>query len=70
MFKHFPGHGATAGDTHEGFAVADRTLDELKEEELVPFARAAEDGAECIMAAHISGAVQGTNQVTFNLSNT
>ena len=54
VFKHFPGHGATAGDTHEGFAVADRTLDELKEEELVPFARAAEDGAECIMAAHIS----------------
>lgn len=54
VFKHFPGHGATAEDTHEGFAVADRTLDELKEKELVPFARAAADGAECIMAAHIS----------------
>ena len=54
VFKHFPGHGATAEDTHEGFAVADRTLEELKQSELVPFARAAENGAECIMAAHIS----------------
>ena len=29
VFKHFPGHGATAGDTHEGYAQADRTLEEL-----------------------------------------
>ncbi len=54
VFKHFPGHGATAGDTHEGYAQADRTLEELKERELVPFARAAQERAECIMAAHIA----------------
>ena len=54
VYKHFPGHGATAGDTHEGFAEADRTLEELKAAELIPFQAAAQSGAECIMAAHIS----------------
>ena len=39
-FKHFPGHGATTDDTHKGFAYSDKTLDELKESELVPFMRA------------------------------
>ena len=54
MYKHFPGHGATEGDTHKGYAYTNKTLDELKQSELVPFAYAIENGAEFIMAAHIS----------------
>lgn len=54
VYKHFPGHGATLGDTHEGFAYTDKTLDQLMEAELVPFIRAAESGEDCIMAAHIA----------------
>ncbi len=54
VYKHFPGHGAAEGDTHKGYAYTNKTLDELKQSELVPFAHAIENGAEFIMAAHIS----------------
>lgn len=53
VLKHFPGHGATAGDTHSGYAATDKTLEELMEAELVPFADGA-DYAPAIMAAHIA----------------
>lgn len=53
-FKHFPGHGATKGDTHEGFAYTSKTLEELMESELVPFKAAAEKGVDAVMVAHIS----------------
>lgn len=54
VWKHFPGHGATAGDTHEGYAYTDKTLEELKACELVPFQRAIDTGVRFIMAGHIS----------------
>ena len=52
--KHFPGHGATTEDSHTGFAMTDKNMDQLMECELVPFKTAIENGADCIMAAHIS----------------
>lgn len=54
VYKHFPGHGATAGDTHQGYAYTDKILDELKQSELIPFENAIQNNAEFIMAAHIS----------------
>lgn len=54
VYKHFPGHGATAGDTHQGYAYTDKTLDELKQSELIPFENAIQNNAVFIMAAHIS----------------
>lgn len=54
VYKHFPGHGSTKGDTHEGFAYTDRTLEELRGSELAPFADAVKNGIPCIMAAHIA----------------
>ena len=53
-FKHFPGHGATEGDTHAGFAYTNKSYEELKQEDLVPFAAAGEAGVDAIMVAHIS----------------
>ena len=53
-FKHFPGHGDTATDSHIGTPSVEKTYDEIKEVELVPFAAAIEDGAEMIMTAHIT----------------
>lgn len=53
-FKHFPGHGSTQGDTHEGFAYTDKTYEELMESELVPFAHAQSNRVDFVMAAHIS----------------
>lgn len=54
VLKHFPGHGATAADTHEGYAYTDASLEEMKGNELVPFIDGIEAGADVIMAGHIS----------------
>ena len=52
--KHFPGHGDTETDSHKGIAISNRTLDELKECEFVPYYRAIENDTDMIMVAHIS----------------
>lgn len=52
--KHFPGHGATLGDTHEGFAYTDKTLEEMMENELLPFRNGIAEGISFIMVAHIA----------------
>ena len=53
-FKHFPGHGATEGDTHEGYSYTSKSLAELMESELKPFIAAKENNVDAIMVAHIS----------------
>lgn len=50
--KHYPGHGDTAADSHTGLPRIDKSYDELKQTELVPFA-AVSDEADMIMTAHI-----------------
>lgn len=52
--KHFPGHGDTAADTHEGAAVVDKSLDELRAGELLPFISGIEAGADMVMIGHIT----------------
>ena len=52
--KHFPGLGDALEDTHNGLAVIDKSLDELKQTELVPFISAIENGANMIMVGHMS----------------
>lgn len=54
VYKHFPGHGATAGDTHNGYAYTNKTLEQLRECELFPFQECINNGAKFIMVAHIS----------------
>ncbi len=53
-FKHFPGHGATEADSHEGAASTDKTYEQLKQSELVPFEKAKEYGVDFVMTGHIS----------------
>lgn len=53
VFKHFPGHGDTTADTHKGSVTLDKSIEELERTELIPFKRVIEDGADCIMVAHI-----------------
>lgn len=61
--KHFPGHGATVEDTHEGLAYTNKTLEELYETELKPFAKGIEEGVPFIMISHISVPnVTGSNE--------
>lgn len=51
--KHFPGHGATREDSHSGAAYTNKTLDEMIDNELVPFTDV-DEYAPMIMAGHIS----------------
>lgn len=52
VFKHFPGHGDTAEDSHNGLAVSYKTLKELESCEFLPFQEAGSQ--DCIMAGHIA----------------
>jgi len=51
VLKHFPGHGSSLGDSHEGFVDVSDTWTEL---ELKPYERLIHDGrADMIMTAHV-----------------
>jgi beta-N-acetylhexosaminidase len=52
--KHFPGHGSVPEDTHYEVAIDDRSLDELRGLDLVPFAAGIEAGADAVMMAHVT----------------
>lgn len=51
--KHFPGHGATEGDTHRGIPEVRKTLDQLLDSDFVPFRAGIDAGADMVMTAHI-----------------
>lgn len=50
--KHFPGHGDVTVDSHKALPVVDKSLEELKQTELLPFSTLAKK-APFIMTAHI-----------------
>lgn len=52
--KHFPGHGDTLQDSHNGVATSDKTLDQLRQCELLPFISGIEAGAGMVMVGHIT----------------
>ncbi len=51
--KHFPGHGTVREDTHFDTAVDDRTLDQIRAHDLMPFVAGIEAGADAVMLAHV-----------------
>lgn len=51
-FKHFPGHGDTAEDSHLSLAVSHKTAEEMAQCEWMPFREA--DGDDLIMVGHIA----------------
>lgn len=52
--KHFPGHGDTIGDTHNGIVTLNKTWEQLLACEIIPFKASIENGADMIMASHIT----------------
>lgn len=54
VLKHFPGHGDTAEDSHEGSAYVNKPLDQLKSEDLIPFVAGIKAGADMVMVGHIT----------------
>jgi beta-glucosidase-like glycosyl hydrolase len=52
--KHFPGHGATAVDSHLSLPRLEAGSEELWDRELVPFRAAVEAGVDAIMTGHLA----------------
>jgi beta-N-acetylhexosaminidase len=50
--KHFPGLGGATTNTDFGRATIDRTADQIRDEDLVPFRSAIEAGVPLVMAGH------------------
>ena len=53
VIKHFPGHGTVIGDTHKVAATDSRSLDEIRREDLLPFAQCIEARVEAVMMGHV-----------------
>ena len=53
-YKHFPGHGDTATDSHYSLPIIQKDYNQLAENELVPFQNAIAAGAQIIMVGHIA----------------
>lgn len=54
MYKHFPGHGGTTADSHEGYVYVDETLEELENGAFVPFKDGIANDIRVIMVSHIA----------------
>lgn len=52
--KHFPGHGSTYVDSHTGYSESNRTIDELRTTEFLPFKSGIDAGADFIMISHMT----------------
>ncbi|NCB32680.1 MAG: glycoside hydrolase family 3 protein [Erysipelotrichia bacterium] len=52
--KHFPGHGDTDQDTHNGYASSRKTWGEMMQCEMRPFISGIQAGSDFVMASHIT----------------
>lgn len=52
--KHFPGHGSTVVDSHTGYSESVRTIEQIRETELLPFKAGIEAGADFVMISHVT----------------
>jgi len=53
-FKHFPGHGATAGDSHSGLQTVNISLQDLQANHVSPYATLLGEGlGDLVMSAHV-----------------
>lgn len=51
--KHFPGHGAVIADSHIAIPIDERSLSDIKQQDLKPFAQLAKTGLDGVMPAHV-----------------
>ncbi len=54
VYKHFPGHGSTATDSHYDLPVLTKTKAELYDVDLIPFQNAIQNDAKVIMIGHLA----------------
>ena len=53
-YKHFPGHGSAAGDTHSSKVLSSKSWSSFKNEDIIPFKTGIDNGLKMIMTAHIT----------------
>lgn len=51
--KHFPGLGATHGDSHDESVTCDKTIEEMESSEFVPYRRLIKEGVPMVMVGHV-----------------
>ncbi|WP_321008737.1 glycoside hydrolase family 3 N-terminal domain-containing protein, partial [Hungatella effluvii] len=51
--KHFPGHGDTSEDSHYGAVFITKTLEEIREKELLPFRAGIQADSDMVMIGHL-----------------
>ena len=51
VLKHFPGYGNNL-DTHKGLAIDERTIEDFRNKDFLPFIEGIKSGAECILVNH------------------
>lgn len=64
--KHFPGHGSTTEDSHNGPAYVYKSLDQLLQEDLQPFRAGIAAGADMVMLGHLSVPALDSVPATFS----
>ena len=66
--KHFPGIGDSDEDTHEGKVETTKTLDEMRNSDLIPFQAGIDSGVDLIMVSHITASGVDTDGTPSSLS--
>jgi beta-N-acetylhexosaminidase len=51
--KHFPGHGHTSGDSHEGLPVVTQNAAQWTSQDMPPFKSGVDAGADVVMSGHL-----------------
>lgn len=52
VLKHFPGYGEVTGDSHKGTVYNEKSSDEIRNTDLVPFKAGIDAGASCVLVSH------------------
>ncbi len=68
VYKHFPGHGSTITDSHYELPIINKNKEELLNDDLIPFRRAIDAGAEVIMVGHLATPLLTGNNTPASLS--
>lgn len=53
VIKHYPGHGATKKDSHITLPVIEEANEKLEKEDIIPFKKAIENGADVLLVGHL-----------------
>ncbi|MGN0108344.1 MAG: glycoside hydrolase family 3 N-terminal domain-containing protein, partial [Hominilimicola sp.] len=52
VLKHFPGYGEVTGDTHKGTVYNEKSAEDIRSTDLVPFKAGIDAGASCVLVSH------------------